>query len=276
MGELLRLLPAAVSLHEEPVIVDSKRSTSPAPSHKTVTVPPVSSTHDVKPQPGRGNATFSTDLGRHAPRVLQDPRYVQPIARSNMVLDVVTGAGTLLRKYPYQYLNIFPQQGWQIGDLWDDHDIQIEGDLFFKELLGFIGRDNTVRAQKYAFEWAYKYPERQTLIGGDTAAIYDKSDPLSIVDKLFVNGESRDYPPVFLWKVAHFLRTSMLVVKGITVPPKETVSAPERPVMGHKNSVVHSTVQAPASVEGTANGPVAMSTAAKGKATHDIPDIGRT
>lgn len=271
MGEMLRLLPKAVSLIDELAIPEPRQPVaSSAPSDKTATTPPVSST----PQPGLGAAVFSTHLGRRTPQGRQESRFVQPIARSDMVIDVVVGAEHLLRKYPYQYLNIFPQQGWQTGDLWDDYDIQTEGQLYFTEVLGFIERDNVVRVHKYACEYAQKYPERQTLIGGDMTELYDKANPLAIVNKLFVNGESRDYPPVFLWKVAHFLRTSMLAVKGITPPFKDVGNAAERPVVDLKDPALHSTVQVPASPEGSANVPADMSVAAIGKRLSRPLEIG--
>jgi hypothetical protein len=269
MGEMQRLLPAALSSNGEPAPAESNQSASPAPSDKTVTAPPVSSNGNSKPQsqPCQRSAIFSTDLGRRAPRGLQQPGGFQPIARSDLVKDVIVGAGHLLRKYPYQYLNIFPQQGWQIGDLWDEHDIQIEGESYFTELLGFIERDNVVRVQKYASEYAQKYPERLHLIGDDISGLYDKANPLSIVNKIFVNGESQNFPPSFLWKVAHFLRTHMCAVKAMTEPPQDPASAPARSVMDHGDSAVHSAVHTPALVEASASVPVATSNAAKGKIT---------
>ncbi|KAJ4381258.1 hypothetical protein N0V86_003607 [Didymella sp. IMI 355093] len=265
MGEMQRLLPATLSSNGEPAPAESNQSASPALSDKTVTAPPVGSNGDAKPQsqPGQQSAIFSTDLGHRAPRGLQQPGDFQPIARSDLVKDVIVGAGHLLRKYPYQYLNIFPQQGWQIGDLWDDYDIQVEGESYFTELLGFIERDNVIRVQKYASEYAQKHPERLHLIGDDIAGLYNKANPLSIVNKIFVNGESQNFPPSFLWKVAHFLRINMFAVKAMTEPSQDPASAPARSVTDHGDSVVHSTVHTPAFIEASASVPVATSNAVK-------------
>lgn len=264
MGELQRLLPVAVSSSVEPTIAKLTQPTSSALSDKALIESPVSSNGDKK---SRGSAIFSTGLGRRAPRGFQQPGFFQPIARSDMVMDVVVGAGHLLREYPYQYMEVFPQQGWKINDLWDDHDIQTEGEGYFIELLGFLERDNVVRAEKYACDYAHKYPERLNLIGGDIAGLYDKTNPLSIVDKIFVNGESRDFPPVFLWKVAHVLRTNMLAVKAATTEQSnDATSAPALPVAARKDPVLHSTGQAttsePATVDITTRGKKCMENAA--------------
>ncbi|KAF3048285.1 hypothetical protein E8E12_011623 [Didymella heteroderae] len=260
MGEMLLQQPAAISSNGEPTLLESKQSASPAPSDKTVTAPPVSSNDDImrQPQPGRRSAIFSTDIGRRARRGLQQPGFFQPIARSNLVEDAIIAAGYLRKKYPYQYSNVFPQQGWQIDDLWDDHDIQIEGEGYFTEVLRLIERDNVIRVQQYACEYAEKCPERLALIGGDIAGLYNKTSPLSIVDKIFVNGESRDFPPSFLWKVAHFLRTSMLTVKAMT-ESKDSSSATAGPVANHRDPVVHSAELDPASVTASASVPVSTS-----------------
>lgn len=267
MGEVQQPLPAAVSSNGEPTISESKQLVSPALSDKTVTAPPVSSNGHVKPQlqPDRRRAIFSTDLSRRALRGLQQPGFFQPIARSNLEEDVVVAAGYLRKKYPYQYLSIFPHQGWHISDLWDDYDIQIEGEKYFTQVLRVIEKHNATQVPQFACEYAEKHPERLALIGGNIAGLYDQANPLSIVDKIFVNGESRDYPLSFLWKVAVVLRTNMLAVKAMTEAPNDPASAPVRSNADQKDSAVHSAEHAPLSAAVPAKAPVAPSTASKGK-----------
>lgn len=266
MGEWQQPLPAAVRLNGETKVPQPKLSASPAPPGKTVTAPPVSFNGDVKqqPQPGQRAAIFSTDLGRRAPRGLQQPGFFQPIARSNLEKDAYVAAGYLRKKYPYQYLSIFPHQAWHISDLWDDYDIQIEGEKYFTAVLSVIANHNAIQVPQFAREYAEMHPERLNLIGGNIAGFYDKTNPLSIVDKIFVNGESREYPPSFLWKVAHALRTNMLAVKTLTESPNDPVNASARSVADQKDPVVHIAEHAPASVTASAKVPVATSTL-KGK-----------
>jgi hypothetical protein len=272
MGELQQQLPAAVSSKGEPTISEAKQSASPAPSDKTVTAPLVGSNVDIKqqPQPGRRVAIFSTNLGRRAPRGLQQPGFFQPIVRTNLEEDAFVAAGRLRKKYPYQYLSIFPHQGWQVSDLWDDHDIQIEGENYFITVLNIIANHNAIQVPQFAREYAEKHPERLNLIGGNLAGLYDKTSPLSIVDKIFVNGETRECPHAFLWKVAHVLRTNMLAAKALTEPSTDPVSDQARSDADQKDSEVHSTEQAPVAVIAAAKVPVATSTASKGK-KHSIP-----
>lgn len=205
---------------------------------------------------------FSTDLGRLAPRKLQGPPYTPVIVRSDRVQDVVTAAQLWLKKYPVQYLCIFPQSGWQIGDLWDEQDIHLETESFCKEVLKFIERDNYIRARDYAHQWSKTYPERLDVVGADMSVLYDPNDHLSIVDKIFVNGEMDLYPRIFLWHVAHNMRTAMLEVKGMRVPTKESVSAPARLNTGSDEPIKSGA----AKVLGTAEEIVAMPSSSYTKA----------
>lgn len=271
MGELQQLLPAVVKLNGEPTISESTQSTqsaSPTPPERTVTAPQVSSNCDVKHQlqPGRRAAIFSTDLGRRAPRGFQQPGLFQPIARSNLERDACHAAGNLRKKYPYHYLSIFPHQDWHISDLWDNLDIQSEGENFLTAVLGVIANHNAIQVPQFAREYADKHPERLHLIGGNIAGIYDKTNPLSVVDRIFVNGETREYPPGFLWNVAHVLRTNMLAVKALTGPPKGPVSSLARSDVDQKDTGVHSAEHAPASVTAIAKASAATSTVSKRKA----------
>ena len=140
------------------------------------------------PQLGRGSAMFSTDLGARPQRKLLTPPNVPVIVRSgNMIADVAVVADFWRHKYPYQYFSIFPGSGLKIDDLWDEYDIHLETENFCKQVLRFIEGDNATRAHKYSQEYAHLHPERLSIIGGDMTKLYDKSDPISIVDKIFVD-----------------------------------------------------------------------------------------
>ncbi|KAJ4994445.1 hypothetical protein SVAN01_00274 [Stagonosporopsis vannaccii] len=228
MGDLHPPPLATADSSVELVFPSSERSAvSSLVPRKTASSPHSTPAKHVQPHLGRGSAMFSTDLGRRAPRKLQGPSYVPVIVRSNMVADVVNAAGHWRSKYPFHYLCIFPHAGWKISDLWDEEDIHLETESFCKQVLQFIERDNSARARKYAQDWSYMYPERLPTVGGDMTRLYDKSNPLSIVEKIFVNEESREYPPIFLWHVAHIMRTAMLAAKGIYLPAEELVTVSE-------------------------------------------------
>jgi hypothetical protein len=193
---------------------------------------------------------FSTNLGRRALRRLQGPSHPPVIVKGNKIHAVVAAAGIWRNKYPYQYMCIFPQGGWQIGDLWDEEDIHIDTESFCKETLCFIERDNCVRAQKYAQDWSKMHPERLPIVGGDMSELYDKANPLSIVDKIFINGETQKYPPIFLWHVAHMMRGAILFVKGARLPVDTSV--PVSLNIGHKRSVTNGSAHSSATIERSA------------------------
>ncbi|KAJ4325019.1 hypothetical protein N0V94_000903 [Neodidymelliopsis sp. IMI 364377] len=225
---------------------------SPTDSDKTVSTP-VADTHPpLELSLGRGSAMFSTDLGKRAPRKLQGPPYAPVIVRSDKVQGVVVAAHLWSKKYPLQYLCIFPDSGWQIGDLWDEHDIYIETEPFCKEVLKFIERDNYVCAKTYAQNWSKLHPERLGIVGGDLTGVYDKNDSLSIVDKIFVNGEEQDFPRTFLWNVAHIIRTAMLEVKGVKAPFKETSIVSGRLNTEQDHHISNDIAKVPAVLEDTA------------------------
>ncbi|XPS72177.1 hypothetical protein M3J09_004343 [Ascochyta lentis] len=267
MGDMTA--PPSVAATSSDDLVPDISKVSPTSSEKTVTPPPPSSIAVVEPQLGHGSAMFSTDLGRRAPRRLQGPPYVPVIARSDRVQGVLVAAGMWRHKHPQQYLSIFPQAGWQIGDLWDEEDIHLETESFCEELLRFIERDVYVRAKNLAEEWSRMYPERLQIVGGDITGLYDKNDHLSIVDKIFVHGEQQEYPPVFLWHVAHTMRAAMLETKGMKLPVKTAIVVPEHLNRGHEKPVVRGTAQVPATAEGTVTLPIAPSTRAN-SSTHVI------
>lgn len=267
MSEAHQPLPAAISSNDEPTIPESKQAVSPELPDKTVTAPAVNYNGHIKPQPqpGRRNAIFSTDLGRRAPRGSQQPRFFQSVARSNLEEDVVVAAGYLRKKYPYQYLSILPHQGWHISDLWDDYDIQIEGEKYFTQVLKVIEKHNATQVPRFACEYAEKHPERLALIGGNITGLYDKAHPVSIVDKIFVNEESRDYPPSFLWKVAIVLRTNMLAVRAMTEASKDLAGAPVSSNVDEKDTLVHSAEYASSSAAVPTEAAFSPSTPSKGE-----------
>ncbi|KZM19209.1 nucleic acid binding [Ascochyta rabiei] len=245
MGDVLAPLPVVATSSDEMALNHSNRSAvSSAGSDKTITSPPApNSTAVVEPQLGPGSAMFSTDLGRRAPRKLQGPPYAPVIARSDMVQGVLIAAA-----------------GWQIGDLWDEEDIHLETESFCKELLRFIEYDVYVRAKKYAQDWSRVHPERLCIVGGDMTDLYDTNNHLSVVDNIFVNGEQQEYPPIFLWHVAHTMRAAILEIKGVRLQVKAAVGVPKHLDMEHEEPVVDGTAQVPATAKGTTKLPTAPST----------------
>lgn len=253
--------------------VPVQSSPSPAGSDKTITPPLPDDIVVPQPQLGPGSAMFSTDLGKRAPRKLQGPPYAPVIVRSDRIHGVLMTAAVWRNKYPYQYLCIFPQSGWQIGDLWDEEDVHLETESFCKELLQFIERDVCVRAQNFAQHWSRQHPERLHIVGGDLVEIYDKENHLSIVDKIFVNGEQQEYPPIFLWHVAHTMRTAMLAVKGVKLPANDRHTVTGSLETVHGGPVPHSTAQVPATPVGTASLPPVLNAATKCKKHCNIPSL---
>ena len=216
MGDASAPPLAAASSEDESTSKNSDQSSaSPTGSDKTILAPLPTSTTAIELQLNRGSAIFSTGLGKRAPRRLQGPPYVPVLVRSDIVQGVAMAAGVWFQKYPQQYMCIFPRAGWQIDDLWDDEDIHLETESFCRELLKFIERDNVARAKDFAQDWSKMHPEKLNIVGGDMTDVYDKENPLSIVDKIFANSEKEKYPAVFLWHVAHMMRTAMLAVKGV-------------------------------------------------------------
>lgn len=235
---------ATASSPDESMAQASEQSTSSTVGPVEATAPEnLEQAEALHPQSGHGLAMFSTDFGKRPKRKLQPLLGVPVIARSDMVRDVVAAAGYWRNVYPYFSLNIFPRSEWTIHDLWDDEDIHFETEDFCKALLQFLERDNVVRAQKYSQEWTMMHPERLPTIGGDMAELYDNSNPLSVVDKIFVNHEWRTHPPVFLWHVAHMIRGAMLAVKGVNLSTKETGSLSEHLTSEQKEHNAHNVTE---------------------------------
>lgn len=228
-----------------------------SPAHLDTTVI-VIRPEPTKPQLNRGSAIFSTNLGSRPQRKLCGPCRMPVIARSDRIRDIVAAAGFWRDKYPYQYFCIFPGRDWKIEDLWDEEDIHLETNNFCREVLRFIERDNCVRAQQYSQEWAQLYPERLSILGGNMTKLYDTHDPLSVVDKIFINNERQFYPPVFLWHTAHIIRKAMLTVKGVLLPLKgmalEGLTKAQKDAVAHNNSDISAAVGS--SVAMTSNTPM--------------------
>jgi hypothetical protein len=132
------------------------------------------------------------------------------VVRSNKIQGIVDHARSMLANSPARYLCFFPQCGYTIHDAWDSHDIHIDSAEFLTEVLTFITRDNVYRARTYAHEWSQKNRHRLDFIAGEVPRMYDSNNPLSIVDRIFIDGETQSYPREFLWHVANMIRTGMV------------------------------------------------------------------
>jgi hypothetical protein len=194
--------PVAASSEEPPC--------SPAQLDRTVIVTMKDTVLLHDPIPCTGIAMFSTAIGKRAPRKVPSLPLRPVIVRSNIVQSVVAFARYWLGRFPMQYLCVFDNCGWTVHDLWDAEDIHIESLAFCQETLGFIGRDNYYRARVYAMEWSRLHQERLIIIQCQMDDFYDPKDPLAIVDKIFVNGETQFHPRTFLWHVAHIIRATMV------------------------------------------------------------------
>lgn len=162
--------------------------------------------------PGTGRALFSTELGTRPPRNVPGPPFPPVIVRSDELKGVIDAGRFWQQKFRWFCLSIFPDCGWTIDDLWDPEDIHLDGPEHYRKVLDFISRETAYNARLYAQEWSHKYPERTATIVGAASLtdIYDPANPLAIVDKIFVHGESNDVPRGFLWHVAQVMRTTML------------------------------------------------------------------
>jgi hypothetical protein len=164
-----------------------------------------------------GLAIFSTDLGRRPKRDPPGPPYAPVIVVSDKVRGVVDFARSWQAKYPKQYLCFFPYCGHNIHDLWDNADIHLHSPGFLQEALKFITQDNVMCARNYAIQWSINNRERLHVVA---EVEYHPAQPLAIVDDIFVNGETDEFPREFLWHVAHMMRYGMceVAVKKKAVP----------------------------------------------------------
>jgi hypothetical protein len=59
-------------------------------------------------------------------------------------------------------------------------------------------------------------------IAGEVPRMYNSKDPLSVVNKIFIDGETQSYPCEFLWHVANMIRTGMVTA---ALKPQVTTAA---------------------------------------------------
>jgi hypothetical protein len=191
---------------------------SPVQFKQTTVTSPVdeASKDDSMLEPGLRLALFSTELATRPPRNAPGPPFAPPIARSNPIQVVVDTAmfWRMNKKLTRASWCIFPDLNWAIEDLWDAEDIHIYTAEHCREVLKFLSHDNLYTAGIYARNWASTNANRERLVKtiglGNMGDIYDPTNHLAIVDKVFVNGEVNEYPRQFLWHVAHFMRTMIL------------------------------------------------------------------
>jgi len=150
---------------------------------------------------------------------------VPVIVRSEKVTGVVYYANYWRNKHPKIYHCFFPESGWTISDLWDNADIHLESPGFLEEVLRFICQDNAVRANHYVVQWSKAHPEKLDMIGGDMSQIYDIHYPAAIVDMIFTDGETEQYPHMFLWHVFHNMRICMSIAMKKQQAAKATANA---------------------------------------------------
>ena len=227
--------PAVVSSSAAPPIYASAMNeqqasqSSPATSDKTTIVSSPDHCASQKPKPPH-TFTVSEYLGTSQKPPRSEPQPIRTsaspplpplIVRSNNTQGVVDHARRMLENSPARYLCFFPQCGYTIYDAWDSHDIRIDSAEFLTQVLTFITRDNVYRAQTYAHEWSQKNRHRLDFIAGEVPRMYNSSDPISIVDRIFINGETQSYPREFLWHVANIMRNGMV---NAALKPQGTIA----------------------------------------------------
>ncbi|KAF2798896.1 hypothetical protein K505DRAFT_321526, partial [Melanomma pulvis-pyrius CBS 109.77] len=200
--------------HHSPAIPD-KTVVPAATDHPAASTSPheqKQSAPEIVPMPHANQAVLTTDLGRQSHHPAPTPPGPPLVVRSDKMQGVADFAQRMFANSRDQYLSYFPQCGWTIYDLWDSVDIAIDSPSFLEEVLKYITFDNVHRMRAYAVEWSEKNRDRLDFIGGDMTSVYDPNDHLAIVEKIFINGETDAYPRIFLWHVAHFMRTGMMNV----------------------------------------------------------------
>ncbi len=183
--------------------VDSSKTPNPMP------------TRDARREfsPGSGEAIFSTDLCTRASRRPPGPPYPPVIVRgSDPIKAVVDAAAYWQKKFKWQCLCIFPNQKWNINDLWDGEDIHLDSPGFCQKMLTFIERDTYYAAAQFAKDWlkAHPDPDRLSFIIGDALNGHDPNRPsISILNKIFVYGEMQSFPSIFLSHVTCIMRMQL-------------------------------------------------------------------
>ncbi|KAF2116597.1 hypothetical protein BDV96DRAFT_30013 [Lophiotrema nucula] len=215
---------------------------SPAPSDQTVVpavVEPKTAYLEAMHKFGAVSANpachayFSTNFGRRPKRDAGPPYPLPPvIVRSHQVEGVVEFARFWYKQYPYHCHHFFPNAGWTIEDLWDNHDIHLHSPSFLREVLTFITRDNYYLARKYAVDWSKQRPDLVAKVGDEVQGVYDTSNDEAIVGKIFTDGDKEHFPTLFLWHVANLMRFSMyktiLQHQDSTASAVATVKATEK------------------------------------------------
>lgn len=115
-------------------------------------------------------------------------------------------------KLPRIAWSVFPDGAWEIEDLWDVEDIHIYTPKLCQEALRFLGQDNIWTLNRFADDWARAHPgDLSSTVGKKSMAdIYDPTQPMAVVDKIFKYGEHNLFPRQFLYRAAKVLRSSML------------------------------------------------------------------
>lgn len=169
-------------------------------------------------------------------------------------------------------MSIFPDCNWVIEDFWDAVDIHVDTAEHLKEVLKFILNDNVYCARKCAKEFSEVHPEALKVIGGsDLTGIYEASNPLAIVDKIFVYGETKRFPRQFLWHVAHIIRITMGSMRRAAVgddnppAPVSPASVPTTAVAVAKTRAPAPKVDGPLVVNGSSAPPSATAEKASSK-----------
>lgn len=162
----------------------------------------------VVPVNPSGQALFSTRLGRYPKRPAATVHPAMVVC-SDRPAAVAAYAHCWRDRFPKQYLCYFPKCNpkFEIGDLFDDNDIQLRGKEFLEDVLTFITSENVRHARLFIDEWCTKNHERRHIFG---TVQYDPSDPEGIVDQIYVNGETEKYPRAFLWHAANIKRCDLL------------------------------------------------------------------
>jgi hypothetical protein len=204
--------PAVADMSAMDAAPETHSPQSPAASNQTVVASPTDNAPhgDSLFEPGLGLALFSTELGTRPQRSAPLPPFAPPIARSDPVQAVVDTALFWRLKFYRASCAVFPLIGWNIEDLWDAEDIHIYDEDHCREVLKFLSQDNLNCARRFAQEWAQANREQVIkILARDWSDVFDLANPWSLLDKLFVNGESNAWPPQFLWHAAYIMRISI-------------------------------------------------------------------
>jgi len=187
----------------------SVQASSPAHSDKTVL--PQTAPRQMTAKPRSNAAVFSTNCGLRPRRKIPNPP-PPAIVRGSGPFGVFEAASQWRIKFPHYYHCFFPGEGWEITDLWDDADIHIDSPDFLRKVLFFIGNDNVIRVQNFVAEWSPQHKDKMILLNGNIDHLFDSNDRLSIVEKIFTEDETEQYPRRFLWEALCVIRQTFRVL----------------------------------------------------------------